>query len=103
MARPVLSKAGFTLTELIIVITMIALLASLVITVFTDSRRRANAAVVVNSFRQIERSLYLKAIEDGIPNWWHENFFEACTGTASYSPNPEITGMIENCDLEKYL
>jgi prepilin-type N-terminal cleavage/methylation domain-containing protein len=98
-----LNNKGFTLIELLVVIVIIGIIAGLVVNVFTDSRRRANAAVVVNSFRQIERSLYLKAIEDGIVNWWHEDFFEACAGTASYSPNPEITSMIENCGLKKYL
>lgn len=50
-------SAGFTLVELMVVITIIALLASIAVPAFLRGRKRAQASRVINDLRQIESAV----------------------------------------------
>ena len=57
-------RTGFTLVEIMIVVAIIALLASLAVPGFLRARKRSQAATVLNDLRLIDRAISLYAIEN---------------------------------------
>ena len=56
-------NAGFTLVEIMIVVAIIALLASIAVPNFLRSRKRSQATQVLQDLRQIDAAVDLYAIE----------------------------------------
>jgi len=56
-------QAGFTIVELLIVIVVIAILATITIVSFNGIQQRANAAVISNSIDSWEKAVRMAAIE----------------------------------------
>jgi prepilin-type N-terminal cleavage/methylation domain-containing protein len=56
--------AGFTLVEIMIVVSIIALLASIAVPGFLRARKRAQAARILNDLRLIDNSIDQYAIEN---------------------------------------
>lgn len=59
------SWKGFTLVEVMVVVALIALLASIATPDFIRARRRAQANIVVDEMRALESAMSLYAIENG--------------------------------------
>ena len=57
------SKSGFTLVEIMIVVAIIALLASIAVPGFMRARKRAQASRVINDLRIIDSAIDQYAIE----------------------------------------
>ena len=57
-------STGFTLTELMVVIAIIALLASLAVPAFLRGRKRGQASRVINDLRQIDSAVDQYALEN---------------------------------------
>lgn len=63
LRRPGRTRAGFTLTEILVVIVIIAVLASVMLMVISNMRRSASSAVCVTKMRQIASTLVMYAQE----------------------------------------
>lgn len=59
------SLKGFTLLEVMVVVALIAMLASIATPNFIRARRRAQANIVVDEMRALESAMSLYAIENG--------------------------------------
>jgi prepilin-type N-terminal cleavage/methylation domain-containing protein len=60
-------RAGFTLVELLVVITIIAVLAALIFVMVGKTREKAKAIVCINNLRQIGSALAAYAADnDGV-------------------------------------
>lgn len=59
------SLKGFTLIEVMLVVALIAMLASIATPNFIRARRRAQANIVVDEMRALESAISLYAIENG--------------------------------------
>src|SRR6187401_2282138 len=57
------SRGGFTLVEIMIVVAIIALLASVAVAGFLRARKRSQASKVINDLRMIDSSVEQYAIE----------------------------------------
>jgi len=58
-------RGGFTLVEIMIVVAIIALLAAIAVPGFLRSRKRSQAAKVLNDLRMIDAAIDQYAIETG--------------------------------------
>lgn len=65
-------RRAFTLVELLVVITMIALLAALLVPVFARARAEAQRAVCIAQVRQIGQAylLYVQDWDEQLPDWF---------------------------------
>jgi prepilin-type N-terminal cleavage/methylation domain-containing protein len=71
------SRQGFTLVEIMIVVAIIALLASIAVPGFLRARKRSQASRVINDLRLIDNAVDMYAIENNkaggapvlIPDW----------------------------------
>lgn len=57
--RPRNSKSGFTLTELLVVMGIIALLASIIYPVFSRAKEKARQIACMSNLRQIGEPLHV--------------------------------------------
>lgn len=91
-------RSGFTLLEIMIVVTMIGFLAGLAIPAFMKSRRATQAARCVSNMGQIENAKERWAMETfgdvGTPcnsteiTMYFKRGFPACPASGSYTVNP---------------
>ena len=66
---------GFTLLELLIVIAIIGLLASVVIVSFPGVQDKSRAVIIVQDFQTIENALRLFKISENRDTWWRETYW----------------------------
>lgn len=64
---------GFTLVELLVVITIIGLLVSIVLASLQDARERAQATQILSDLREMEKAFFLLADEEDVHEWWCTN------------------------------
>ncbi|MEP6809818.1 MAG: type II secretion system protein [Chthoniobacterales bacterium] len=90
------SKAGFTLVEIMIVVAIIALLASIAVPGFLRARKRSQASRIINDLRLIDSALDQYAIETNKPSGalvntvdW-TNYMKA--GTSLYLTGKDLFG-----------
>jgi prepilin-type N-terminal cleavage/methylation domain-containing protein len=60
-----ITRAGFTLVEIMIVVAIIALLAAIAVPGFLRSRKRSQASKILNDLRMIDSAVDQYAIETG--------------------------------------
>ena len=63
MTRTRLSRAGFTLVEIMIVVAIIALLAAIAVPGFLRARKRSQASRILNDLRMIDSAVDQYAVE----------------------------------------
>lgn len=68
------ARRGFTLVEIMIVVAIIALLASIAVPGFLRARKRSQASRVVNDLRLIDGAVDQYAIETSKPSGHHPTF-----------------------------
>jgi prepilin-type N-terminal cleavage/methylation domain-containing protein len=59
------NRAGFTLVEIMIVVTIIGLLAAIAIPNFVHSRAKSQATACINNMRQIDSAIQQFCMENG--------------------------------------
>jgi len=87
--------SGFTIVELLIVIVVIAILASITIVVYNGMRQRAQAAAISTDIKGLTKGFRLLLTEQGRSTWWIDN---ELTGTG----NPTIQSVISGTNLKNY-
>lgn len=98
------SSSGFTLIEVLIVIAIIGILASIVLASLNSARTKAKAAKFVGDANQIAKALSGWGTDEGITEWWHEDDFLPTCGTSGGSRDePTITCLAENFALGDWL
>lgn len=90
-------RGGFTLVEIMIVVAIIALLASIAVPNFLRSRKRSQATMIVSDLRQIDSAIDQYAIENnkatGNSVAWADVQKYIKTGTRLYtSGNKDVLG-----------
>src|ERR1700750_2936123 len=63
MSTPPLNQRGFTLVEIMIVVSIIALLAAIAVPGFMRARKRSQASRILNDLRMIDSAVDQYAIE----------------------------------------
>ena len=81
---PISNKKGFTLVELMMVIAIIGVLASIAIKTVSEERKKANDAQTITTMRNL-----LTRAETDLPD--ESNPFQVVTGGTSPADYPEIT------------
>ncbi len=90
------SKRGFTLVEIMIVVAIIALLASIAVPNFLRARKRSQATRVLEDLRLLDSSIDQYAIETNKLSGMHpvfadlKNYIKA--GTALYTTGTDMFG-----------
>ncbi len=75
-----MKKKGFTLIELLVVIAIIAILAAMLLPVFSKAREQARKAVCMNNLKQLALSLTLYS--DDYDGWFPATFWGECNAFA---------------------
>ena len=87
---------GFTIVELLIVIVIIGILATLVGITYNGVVDSANYARTRDSIVKVEKAFRLKAIADGM--YQQDTYYKTCTGdTDMTSNNVWISDILESC------
>ena len=89
-------SAGFTIVELIIVITVIAVLSTIVIVNYTGVRERANATAIYDAIKKVEDGFRLQMLDSGSTTWPRDN-------TLTGSNNPVISDVAQQGALKGYI
>jgi prepilin-type N-terminal cleavage/methylation domain-containing protein len=85
-----MKRRGFTIVELLIVIVVIAVLASVTIVVYGGARTRAQATEIATDLKAIEKAFHLYKQASGLAAWPSDNDATYLTGLA----NPTIAAII---------
>jgi len=70
-----MNKKAFTLIELLVVIAIIGLLAGAALTTLRSGVEKAKTATIIQDLNAITQAFRLKAIDENIDEWWHEDDF----------------------------
>jgi len=63
-------KKGFTLIELIVVVSIVGLMSTFIIVNITDARNKAKAANLINQFKEIEKAFYFTYLDENRSTFW---------------------------------
>src|ERR1051326_6315123 len=65
-------QRGFTLTELLVVIAVIATIAAILLPVFAQAREAARLTTCLSNLRQLSQAhaMYLQDHDEALPDWW---------------------------------
>jgi prepilin-type N-terminal cleavage/methylation domain-containing protein len=89
-------RGAFTLVEIMIVISIIALLAAIALPSWLRSRKRSQAARVLNDLRQIDQSMDQYALDNSQTAGMHPVFTDLKaylkTGTVLYTTGQDLFG-----------
>lgn len=102
-------RRGFTIVELLIVIVVVAILATITVVSYNGVQQRAQVSALANGFKQIGGALRLASVDEGRSVWWNDKdpvlYSPAvCTVSASCPGNPKISDIILTISsLKKYL
>jgi prepilin-type N-terminal cleavage/methylation domain-containing protein len=99
MTKSTTLQKGFTLTELVIAIAIIGILASLAVVSFNGVAKRSRANAVTTELKNIAEALDLYVQKTNLTSWPAD-----ASMTASHANDPLITTMIgENAVLKNYI
>ena len=62
-------RMGFTIVELLIVVVVIAILASITVVSYNGIQERTRVAAISDGLKKIEKSMNLWMIDDGLTQW----------------------------------
>lgn len=83
-------QRGFTIVELLIVIVVIAVLATVTVVAYNGVRLRSQATAIVSDLKAIEKALHLYKQSLGLSSWPNDNDATYFTG----NDNPSFTAII---------
>jgi len=90
-------KRAFTLIELLIVILIVGILATIAIVSYGNMKERAKAAKMAADLKQIETAFHLWATSEGVSSWWQEDVWKAPTD------EPTLDWLSKNTSLKEWL
>lgn len=102
-----MNKSGFTLIEIMIVVAIIIILATLAVPAFNQARIKSQAAVCVNNLRQIDGSYDQYFLEEGkapasvaalTPEYIKRDATGECPASGVYSL-PTAAGVAASCSI----
>lgn len=100
------AEYGFTLVEIMIVVAIIGLLATIAIPAFAKARTRAQATVCINNLRQIDSAkeqwalaslASTGAVDEAAVNEYIKGGAPSCPGSGTYSYNG--VGILPSCSI----
>ncbi len=77
-------KSGFTLVELLVVISIIGILATVILTALGPAKKSGEVAHLVAQFDQIEKALYYTYLDEDRSTWWSEEELGTFNPTLQY-------------------
>src|SRR5208282_5269733 len=87
---------GFTLVEIMIVVAIIALLASIAVPNFLRARKRSEATRIMEDLRQLDGAMDMYAMENSKTSGMNPNFTDLKayikTGTTLYNTGADLFG-----------
>jgi prepilin-type N-terminal cleavage/methylation domain-containing protein len=93
---PSRNRGGFTLVEIMIVVAIIALLASIAVPGFLRARKRAQASRIINDLRLLDSAVDLYAIENNKTSATNPTFTDLKVyvkrGSLLYNTGKDILG-----------
>lgn len=93
---------GFTIVELLIVVIVIAILATISIVLYNGIQERARAAQVASSLRAVEKGFILMLTSQSRATWpLQSEYPDPITINTTYPPR--IEWIIDNSELKGYL
>lgn len=93
------TMSGFTIVELIVVIVVIGILATITIVAYGDFQSRSKAAAIETGLKDIEKNLRVYAADQQWSTWPNDN-----NGIDSGKSNPSIQTLINDLPaFKKYL
>jgi prepilin-type N-terminal cleavage/methylation domain-containing protein len=96
MNTPTLNRKGFTLVEIMIVVAIVALLASIAVPNFLRARKRSQAARILEDLRALDNATDQYAIENskttGAPVLFSDLQAYIKTGTVLYNTGADLYG-----------
>ena len=96
LSQPKSFRSGFTLVEIMIVVAIIALLASIAVPNFMRARKRSQATHVLEDLRVLDNAMDEYAIETNKLSGMHPLFSDLKaylkTGTALYNTGADLLG-----------
>ena len=90
------SMSGFTIIELLIVVVVVAILATVTLLSYSSFRERARVSAIAKQIVDLEKSLRVEAANKGRDSWWSES--ELSCATVDISAR-SITSMASNCNM----
>lgn len=83
-------KSGFTIVELLIVIVVIAILATISVVAYGGVRQRAQVTAIVSDLKAAEKAFTAYKIASGTNNWWLDS------DTSLTGGDPKISSILNN-------
>lgn len=91
---------AFTIVELLIVIVVIAVLATISIVAYNGIQDRAKVSSVADNLNKIEKALRVQALSSGASSWWTDSSLGCATGDSlSWSRN--LSSMSTSCGMSQ--
>ena len=88
---------GFTIVELLIVIVVIAILASISVVAYNGVQQRAKASSLASTLKSAEKAFRLYGTEQGRSTWWDDGQI------TSAGDNPTLTRVINETNFKQYM
>jgi prepilin-type N-terminal cleavage/methylation domain-containing protein len=92
------STNGFTIVELLVVIVVIAILATIVIVAYNGVQTSAKASSVASQLESTEKAFRLYAVQDGLTVWPADS-----AAISGVSANPTIKQFMDGSSLGQYM
>ena len=99
-------KQGFTIVEIMIVIIVIGILASITIVSYSGVQNRSKATVIANDIKSLEKALKAFASDEQRTTWWEDDTnngkYFPFTPSSGTGENPLVSDIIQNTNLKDY-
>ncbi len=82
------TRKGFTLVELMVTISVIAILSTIVLTTLSSAKNKAKTAKLIMQFQQIEKAFIFTYLDENRSTWWRES-------ELGLGPNPTLKKIIQ--------
>jgi prepilin-type N-terminal cleavage/methylation domain-containing protein len=95
-------RQGFTIVELLIVIVVIGILATITIVAYNGVQTKAKAIALISGINDVENAFRGLSVDQNRSTWWRDN--GATDPIYAGSPgNPDLSLIIANTGLSDYL
>jgi prepilin-type N-terminal cleavage/methylation domain-containing protein len=100
---------GFTLIELMVVITILGMMSAIVLTTIAGARDKGTATKIIRDMQEIKKAIVLLADDSALNSWWIDNsvdtrFPQTCLASGSPDDLVSISCLVgDTARLGKYL